>query len=64
MQPVIVPGRYYFLKWWKLALLVGAVWVVAAPIGLGLFYWWYHSINKTPRYSRSWSTSSSAPSQG
>lgn len=48
VQPVIVPGRYYFLKWWKLALLVGAVWVVAAPIGLGLFYWWYHSINKTP----------------
>jgi hypothetical protein len=21
---------------------------VAAPIGLGLFYWWYHSIDKTP----------------
>ncbi|WP_375485201.1 hypothetical protein [uncultured Mycobacterium sp.] len=47
-QPVAVPGRYYFLKWWKLVLLIAAVWVVAAPIGLGLFYWWYHSINKTP----------------
>jgi hypothetical protein len=47
-QPVAVPGRYYFLKWWKFVLLVAAVWVVAAPIGLGLFYWWYHSIDKTP----------------
>jgi hypothetical protein len=47
-HPVAVPGRYYFLKWWKLVLLIAAVWVVAAPIGLGLFYWWYHSIDKTP----------------
>jgi hypothetical protein len=47
-QPVTLPGRYHFLRWWKLALLVGGVWVVAAPIGLALFYWWYHSINKTP----------------
>lgn len=47
-QPVAVPGRYYFLKWWKLVLVIAAVWVVAAPIGLGLFYWWYHSIDKTP----------------
>lgn len=47
-QPVAVPGRYYFLKWWKFVLVVAAVWVVAAPIGLGLFYWWYHSIDKTP----------------
>jgi hypothetical protein len=47
-QPVAVPGRYYFLKWWKFVLVIAAVWVVAAPIGLGLFYWWYHSIDKTP----------------
>jgi hypothetical protein len=47
-QPVAVPGRYYFLKWWKLVLVIAAVWVVAAAIGFGLFYWWYHSIDKTP----------------
>jgi hypothetical protein len=45
---VTVPGRYYYLKWWKLVLVIAAVWIVAAAIGLGLFYWWYHSIDKTP----------------
>ena len=24
------------------------VWIVAAAIGLGLYYWWYHSVDKTP----------------
>jgi hypothetical protein len=28
--------------------VVAAVWVVAAAVGLGLFYWWFHSISKTP----------------
>ncbi|GFG73431.1 hypothetical protein [Mycobacterium botniense] len=45
---VTVPGRYHYLKWWKLVLVIAGVWVVAAPIGLGLFYWWYHSTDKTP----------------
>ena len=27
---------------------MAAVWIVAAAIGLGLYYWWFHSINKTP----------------
>ncbi|HYB34491.1 MAG TPA: hypothetical protein VEF72_00920 [Mycobacterium sp.] len=47
-QSITVPGRYYYLKWWKLVLVIAGVWVVTAAIGLGLFYWWYHSINKTP----------------
>jgi hypothetical protein len=47
-QPVTVPSRYHYLKWWKLVLLIAGVWVVAAAIGLGLFYWWYHSIDKRP----------------
>jgi hypothetical protein len=46
--PVAVPGRYFYLKWWKLVLVILGVWVVAAEVGLGLFYWWYHSIDKTP----------------
>ena len=36
------------LKRWTFVLVVAAAWVGAAAIGLGLFYWWFHSINKTP----------------
>jgi len=37
-----------YLKRWTFVLVVLATWVVAAAVGLGLFYWWFHSINKTP----------------
>ncbi|GAB1816292.1 hypothetical protein [Mycobacterium sp. MUNTM1] len=47
VQPVNVPGRYLYLKWWKLALVLFGVWAAAAVIGLGLFYWWHHSVDKT-----------------
>ncbi|OBB80815.1 hypothetical protein A5760_18320 [Mycobacterium colombiense] len=47
VQPVNVPGRYLYLKWWKLVLVLLGVWAAAAVIGLGLFYWWYHSVDKT-----------------
>ncbi|OMC29276.1 hypothetical protein [Mycobacterium colombiense] len=47
VQPVNVPGRYLYLKWWKLALVLLGVWAAAAVIGLGLFYWWHHSVDKT-----------------
>jgi hypothetical protein len=48
VQSVTVPGRYQFLKWWQLVMVLIAVWIVVAVVGLGLFYWWYHSIDKTP----------------
>jgi hypothetical protein len=48
VQPVTVPGRYQYLRWWHLVLVLLGVWVVVAVVGLGLFYWWYHSIDKTP----------------
>ncbi len=48
VQSVTVPGRYLYVKWWKLALVVLGVWALAAEVGLGLFYWWYHTIDKTP----------------
>ncbi|UXA07757.1 hypothetical protein KXD96_06475 [Mycobacterium sp. SMC-2] len=48
VQPVTVPGRYLYLKWWKLLLVALGVWSVAAVAGLGLFYWWYHSADATP----------------
>ncbi|OBB95618.1 hypothetical protein [Mycobacterium sp. 852002-30065_SCH5024008] len=47
VQPVTVPGRYLYLKWWKLLLVILGVWCVAAVVGFGLFYWWYHSIDQT-----------------
>ncbi|WP_156687716.1 hypothetical protein [Mycobacterium sp. Marseille-P9652] len=48
VQPVTVPGRYFSVKWWKLLLVIVGVWFLAAEVGLGLLYWWYHSTDKTP----------------
>lgn len=48
VQSVTVPGRYQYLKWWKLVLVLLGVWILVAEVGLWLFYWWYHSIDKTP----------------
>jgi hypothetical protein len=48
VHPVTVPGRYYYLKWWKFVLVLVGVWIVAAAIGMVLFSWWYHAENKTP----------------
>jgi hypothetical protein len=47
--PITVPGRYHYLKWWQFILMLIAVWIPAAAIGPGLFYWWTqdHSRHKT-----------------
>ena len=47
VHPVAVPGRYQYVKWWKLLLVILGVWFAAAEVGLSLFYWWYHTIDKT-----------------
>jgi hypothetical protein len=47
-HPVAVPGAYQNLKRWVFVLVVAGVWIVAAAIGVGLFYWWYHAFDKTP----------------
>jgi hypothetical protein len=47
VTPVTVPGRYQYLKWWKLVLVMVGVWIGAAEVGLSLFYWWFHTIDKT-----------------
>jgi hypothetical protein len=47
-QSVTVPGRYTYLKWWEFVLIVFGVWFCAAGVGLSLYYWWYHTIDKTP----------------
>lgn len=36
------------LKRWTFALVLVPVWIVAAIVGLALYLWWYHSIDKTP----------------
>ena len=48
VQPVTVPGRYYYLKWWKFVLVLIGVWIAAAAVGMVLFSWWYQAENKTP----------------
>jgi hypothetical protein len=46
-HPVTEPGDQN-LKRWKFALVVAAVWILSAAIGVGLYYWWFHTIDKTP----------------
>lgn len=46
--PVVLAGQNRFLKWWQLGLVLFAVWIPAAGIGLGLFSWWYSLADKTP----------------
>ena len=43
-----MPGSYRYLKRWHFVLIVAGVWLVAAVVGLGLYYWWFHSVDKTP----------------
>lgn len=45
---VALRGQFRALKWWQLPLVLAAVWVPAAGIGLGLFSWWYSLADKTP----------------
>lgn len=47
-HPVVAPSSYQYLKRWKFALVVAGVWIVAAAGGVGLYYWWFHSFDKTP----------------
>lgn len=44
--PAVAAGGYLYLKWWKLILMLLAVWVPAAAAGAGLFYWWSHDASK------------------
>jgi hypothetical protein len=43
---VAVPGRYLYVRWWQFILVLLAVWIPAAAIGAGLFYWWSHDNSK------------------
>ncbi|MGB1223479.1 MAG: hypothetical protein ACPHCN_04970 [Mycobacterium sp.] len=46
-QGSIAPSVDHYLNRWRLVLIVAGVWIVAAAAGLGLYYWWYQSLDKT-----------------
>lgn len=45
--PVAVPGQFAFIKRWKLALVLAGVWLVGALAGAGMYFWWFHAMDKT-----------------
>jgi hypothetical protein len=45
--PEVVPAAYQYLKRWTFLLVVAGMWIVGAAAGLGLYYWWFHSLDKT-----------------
>lgn len=47
VPPQVVPGQFMFVKRWKFAVLLAAVWLAAGIVGLGLYYWWFHAFDKT-----------------
>lgn len=47
-QPMTVAGTYHYLKRWQFISIIAVVWVIAAATGLGLYLWWYTSLDKTP----------------
>jgi hypothetical protein len=47
VRPEVVAGTYQYLKRWTFVLVVLGVWIVGAACGLGLYYWWFHSLDKT-----------------
>ena len=39
---IAVPDRNQYVRWWQFVLMLLVVWIPAAAIGAGLFYWWSH----------------------
>ncbi|MFG1933262.1 hypothetical protein ACGFK1_21850 [Mycobacterium sp. NPDC048908] len=48
VHPEVVAGTYQHLKRWTFVLVVAGVWIAGAACGWGLYYWWFHSLDKTP----------------
>jgi hypothetical protein len=45
--PSVVPGSYTYVKRWTFVLVVAAVWILGAGIGVALYEWWFSSLDKT-----------------
>ena len=48
VPPVVVPSAYQYLKRWTFVLVVPGVWIFGAAVGVGIYHWWFHSVDKTP----------------
>ena len=46
-EPVEVPSQFHFLKRWTFVLVLIGVWIPAAAAGVGLYYLWFTSVDKT-----------------
>lgn len=46
-QPEAPPEQSHYVKRWTFLLVLLAVWIPAAAIGVGLYYWWYHDHSLT-----------------
>jgi hypothetical protein len=46
-EPSVQTSEFHYLKRWTTVAVFLAVWIPAAAIGLGLYYWWFHSLDKT-----------------
>ena len=46
-QPVVVPSVQQYVSRWRFVAVVAAIWIVAAAAGAGLYYWWFHSMDKS-----------------
>ncbi|WNG88314.1 hypothetical protein C6A87_003425 [Mycobacterium sp. ITM-2016-00317] len=46
VPPVVIPAVAQYVSRWRFALIVIGMWIVAAAAGAGLYYWWYHSLDK------------------
>lgn len=42
-----VAEQFEVIKRWKLALIIAGVWAAGAAAGAGMYYWWFHSMDKT-----------------
>ena len=47
VHPEVVVGTFHYLKRWTFVLVVAGVWIAAAACGLGLYDWWFQSLDKT-----------------
>lgn len=46
--PAVIDSTHVYVKRWQFVFIVAAVWVLAAAAGLGFYFWWYTSLDKTP----------------
>lgn len=46
-QPIVVPSAEQSVSRWRFVFVVAGMWIAAAAAGAGLYYWWFHSADKS-----------------